>query len=60
MMQSDTLSTEDLNLSESLAIRAKKALGDRTQSRFNRKQATFDNFGLARPKKAISEPRSGC
>ena len=30
--------------------RAKKALGDRPQTRFDQKQATFDNYGLARPK----------
>lgn len=60
MMQSDTITTEDLNLSEHLALRAKKALGERSQQRFNQKQATFDNYGLARPKNTFSNPRFRC
>ena len=54
MMQSDTLSTEDLYFSEILAIRTKKALGDRQQTRLNENRVTFDNFGLARPKTRIT------
>ena len=40
----------DLTLSEYLTERQKKALALRQQTTFGIKQATFDNFGLARPK----------
>ena len=59
-MQSDSLTADDINFSELLAARAKKALGERSQSRLNEKHATFDNFGLARPKNTHNEPRFRC
>jgi len=39
-----------INLSEYLTERQKKALALRQQTVFGVKQATFDNYGLARPK----------
>lgn len=36
--------------------RAKKALGDRSQTPLFLKQATFDNYGLARPRMPTVQP----
>ena len=57
---------QDLKLSQYLTERQKKALLARNQSTLFQKQATFDNFGLARPKMPVVEGsayeawRKGC
>ena len=45
----------DIRFSQYLAERAKKALGERPQSTLFQKQATFDNYGLARPKMPVKD-----
>jgi len=51
-MQVPNSTVPDLTLSEYLTERQKKALALRQQTTFGVKQATFDNYGLARPKNA--------
>ena len=49
-MQYKDPTDEDLNVPQYLALRARRAQNDRPQTHFSIKQATFDNFGLARPR----------
>ena len=50
-MQIDHTTEPDKDLSQYLTDRQKKALLTRTQQSIFNRQATFDGFGLARPKK---------
>lgn len=51
-MQVTDSTNQDIDLSYYLTERQKKALANRTQRTLFQKQATFDNYGLARPKNA--------
>ena len=47
---------DDISLSRYSVIRARKALLDRQQTPLFLKQATFDNYGLARPRMPPVQP----
>jgi len=53
-MQYPSCNSDNINESVNYQERAKKARGDRQQNTLIQKQATFDNYGLARPKTRIT------
>jgi len=62
-MQVDHTTEPNKDLSQYLTDRQKKALLARTQQSIFNRQATFDGFGLARPKKpcyVTDPPEENC